>query len=80
MIAVIGLNIFLFQQSDHNRHNNMQLNGGSLLPVFGVRVSVTFHLTCDHIILVRFRLLVATFWEIAANSVDHLLSLHFDYL
>ena len=27
---------------------------GSLLPVFGVRVSVTFHLTCVHIILVRF--------------------------
>ena len=24
---------------------------------FGVRVSVTFHLTCVHIILVRFRLL-----------------------
>ena len=30
---------------------------GSLLPVFGVRASVTFHLTCAHIILVRFRLL-----------------------
>ena len=28
-----------------------------MLPVFGVRVSVTFHLTCVHIILVRFRLL-----------------------
>ena len=30
---------------------------GSLLSFFGVRVSVTFHLTCAHIILVRFRLL-----------------------
>ena len=28
-----------------------------MLPVFGVRVSVTFHLTCVHIILVWFRLL-----------------------
>ena len=80
VIAVIGLNIFLFQQSDHNRHNNMQLNGGSLLSVFCVRVSVTFHLTCDHIILVLFRLLVATFWEIAAHSVDHMLSLHLTIL
>ena len=26
-------------------------------PVFGVRCSVTFHLTCVHIILVRFRLM-----------------------
>ena len=32
---------------------------GSLLPVNGVRVSVTFHLTCAHIIfLVRFGLLI----------------------
>ena len=30
---------------------------GSLMPVIAVRVSVTFHLTCVHIILVRFRLL-----------------------
>ena len=30
---------------------------GSLLPVFGVRVSVTFHLTCVNIIFVRFGLL-----------------------
>ena len=30
---------------------------GSLLPVFGVRVSETFHLMCVHIILGRFRLL-----------------------
>ena len=30
---------------------------GSLLPVFAVRVSVTFYFTCAHIILVRFRLL-----------------------
>ena len=30
---------------------------GSLLPVLGVRVSMTFQLTCVHIILVRFGLL-----------------------
>ena len=30
---------------------------GTLLPVFGVRVSVTFHLTCVNIILVWFGLL-----------------------
>ena len=43
---------------------------GSQLLVFGVRVSVTFHLTCVHII----------FREIAAYSFDHMLSLYFDYL
>ena len=53
---------------------------GSLLHVFGVRVSETFHLTCVHIILVRFGLLVTTFCEIAAHSVDHVFSLYFDYL
>ena len=30
---------------------------GSLLPVSGVRVSITFHLMCEHIILVLFRFL-----------------------
>ena len=30
---------------------------GTLLPVFGVGVSVAFHHTCVHIILIRFRLL-----------------------
>ena len=30
---------------------------GSLLHVFGVRVSLKFHLTCVHLILIRFRLL-----------------------
>ena len=30
-----------------------QGNSFVVLPVFGVRVSVTFHLTCGHIILVR---------------------------
>ena len=44
----------------------------SLLPVFGVRVSVMFHLTCVHIIFI-FVL------EIAAHSVDHMFSLYFDY-
>ena len=38
----------------------------------GVRVSVTFHLTCVHIILVRFGLLSGHLWEMAAHSVDHM--------
>ena len=51
---------------------------GSLLPVFGVRVSVTFRLTCVNIFLVRFRLLSGhLFWEIAAHSVDHMFSFVF---
>ena len=45
---------------------------------------MTFHLTCVHIILGRFGLPSGdnTFWEIAANSVDHvrIFSLYFDYL
>ena len=41
---------------------------------------MTFHLTCVHIILVRFGLRVATFWEIpAAHSVDYIVPLYFDY-
>ena len=52
-----------------------------LLPVFGVRVSVTFHLTCVHNILVQFRLLNGhLLGNIAAHSVDHLFSVCFDYL
>ena len=51
-----------------------------MLPVFGLRVSVKFHLMCVHIILVRFWLLSCHFWEIAAHSVDHMFSLYFDYL
>ena len=43
---------------------------------FGVRVSMTFHLTCVHIIFSS----VSTFWEIAAHSVDYVFSLYFDYL
>ena len=55
---------------------------GSLLPVFGVRVSVTFHFTCVHII---FSSAWVVEWppfagEIAAHSVDHMFSLHFDFL
>ena len=34
-----------------------RLCSGSLLPVFGIRVSVKFLLTCVHDILVRFELL-----------------------
>ena len=41
---------------------------------------MTFHLMCVHIILVQFGCCVATFWEIAAHSVDHMFSLYFDYL
>ena len=43
----------------------------SLLHVFGVRVSVTFHLTCVHIILVRFGLLSGHHLGNDAHSVDH---------
>ena len=53
---------------------------GSLLSVFGVRVSVTFHLMCVHIILGRFGLLSDYLLERAAHSVDHMFSLYFDYL
>ena len=54
---------------------------GSLLPVFGVRVSVTFHLMCVQIM----NSLVSDaewppFLEIAAHLVDHIFSLYFDYL
>ena len=54
---------------------------GSLLPVFGFRVSVTFHLIFVHIIFssVLVGCLVATFWERAAHSVDHMFSLYFDF-
>ena len=34
---------------------------------------MTFHLTCVHIVLVRFGLL-SGLWEIAAHSVDHIFS------
>ena len=56
---------------------------GSMLPVFGVRVSVTFRRMCVHIILVLFRLLSGHLLEKAAHSVGHmtsLFSLYFDYL
>ena len=50
-----------------------------LLSGFGVRVSMTFHLTCDHINFI-FSLVWVADWPLAANSVDHLFSLYFDYL
>ena len=53
---------------------------GSVLPFFGVRVSVTFHLTCVQIILVRFGLLSGHLLGIVAHSVGHMFSLYFDYL
>ena len=50
---------------------------GSLLPVFGVRVSVMFHLmfvyyTFSSVWVAEW----LTFWEIAAHSVSHLFSLY----
>ena len=52
---------------------------GSRLPVFGVKVSVTFHLTCVHII---FSSVSVAEWPPfgAAHSVDHMFFLYFDYL
>ena len=41
---------------------------------------MTFHLMCVHInFSLFFGCSVATFWEIAAHSDDHMLSLDFDY-
>ena len=52
-----------------------------MMPVFGVRVSVMFHLTCVHIIFKSVSVAVwPPFWEIAAHSVDHMFSLYFEYL
>ena len=52
------------------------------MTVFGVRVSVTFHLTCVDIII--FSSVWVAEWppfaEIAAHSIDHMFSLYFDYL
>ena len=53
---------------------------GSLLPVCGVTVSVTFHLTCVYFVLVRSGLLNGHLLGIATHSVDHMFSLCFDYL
>ena len=51
------------------------------MPVFGVRVSVTFHLMCVHFIFSSVSVAEwPPFWEIAAHSVDHMFSLYFDYL
>ena len=53
----------------------------SLLPVFGVRVSVTFHLFLLHIIFSSVWVAeLPPFLERATYSVDHMLSLYFDYL
>ena len=52
------------------------------MPIFGVRVSVTFRLTCVHIILDRFGLLsghLLVNLEIAVYSVDRMFSLGFFY-
>ena len=45
-----------------------------------VLVSVTFHLKYVHIVLVRTRFRVATFWESAAHSVDPKFSFNNVYL
>ena len=57
----------------------MDRSKDSLLPVFGVRVSVTFHFTCIHIILVRFGLLSGHYLGNSCSQVDHMFSLYFDY-
>ena len=52
-------------------------------PVFGVRVSVRFHLIFVHIIfsLVRFSYVTqTTFFKSAAHTVDNMFPLYFDYL
>ena len=52
----------------------------------GVRVSVTFHLACVHIIFSSVSVAEwplpfgPAFLEIAAHSVDHMFSLNFDHL
>ena len=43
-----------------------------LCSMFGVRVSVTFHLMCVHIILVRFALLSGQLLGKSCYSVDHM--------
>ena len=48
--------------------------------IFCVIVSVTLHLMCVHIILVRFRLLSGHLLEIATHWVDDMFSLYFDNL
>ena len=50
---------------------------GSLLPVYGVKVSATFRLMC---VCVIFNSVSVALMEIAAHSVDHMFSLYFDYL
>ena len=50
----------------------------SLLPVFGVRVSVTFHLIWSILFLVRSGLLSGHLLG-ESCSVDHMFSLYFDY-
>ena len=41
---------------------------------------MTFYLTCVHIIFSSVGLLSGHLLEIAANPVDHMFSLYFDYL
>ena len=45
---------------------------GSLLPVVGVRVSMTFHLTCVHII---FSSVLVTVWPSFGKSCSHRLTI-----
>ena len=53
---------------------------GSLLPVFGVRISVTFHLMCVRIIFSSVSVAGWPSFGVAAHSVDHMFALYFDYL
>ena len=49
--------------------------------MFAIRVSGTFHLMCVRIISSSVSVAMGLpFWEIAAQSVDLMFSLYFDYL
>ena len=61
------------------KHDQMIIK--STMPVFGVRVSATFHLMCVHSIFSS--VWVAEwppFGKRDAHTVDHMFSLYFDYL
>ena len=53
---------------------------GSLLSVFGVSFDGVSPYFCTDYFQFGLGCWVATFWERAAHSVDHMFSLYFDYL
>ena len=70
-------------RNQSNQNSNPALQGNSFVVVLSFRcqcVSVTLHLTCVHIILVRFGLLSGHLLKKAAHSVDNMFCLYFDYL